>query len=143
MTSYHLNHINIRARNLKETRDFYAAVLGLEEGFRPPFPSEGYWMYTAGMPIIHISPLQPDSPPRTNPDGMGKGLDHFAMWGSGLAEQLAVLEKHGIKYHKRLAGGGRVIQVFFNDPNGVQIELGFNPEDEGVTKKTFDGQIYE
>ena len=40
-------------------------------------------------------------------------------------------------------GGGRVIQVFFNDPNGVQIELGFTPETEGITKETFDGEIYE
>ena len=143
MSRYHLNHINVRATDLEETRDFYAEVLGLEDGFRPPFPNPGYWMYAGDMPIIHISPIDPDSPARTNPDGMGKGLDHFAMWGSGLAEQLATLEKHGIEYSKRLAGGGRVIQVFFNDPNGVQIELGFEPEAEGITKETFDGQIYE
>ena len=143
MSNYHLNHTNIRAVSLEETRDFYADVLGLETGPRPPFPNPGYWMYAGDMPIIHISPLEPGSPPRTNPDGMGKGLDHFAMWGSGLAEQLAILEKNGIDYTKRMAGGGIVIQVFFNDPNGVQIELGFNPEVEGITKETFDGDIHE
>ncbi|MDP6689995.1 MAG: VOC family protein [Alphaproteobacteria bacterium] len=143
MSKYHLNHVNIRATDLEETRDFYAQVLGLEIGFRPPFPNPGYWMYASDMPVVHISPLDPESPPRTNPDGMGKGLDHFALWGSGLAEQLAVLEKHGIEYSKRLAGGGRVIQVFFNDPNGVQIELGFNPEAEGITAENFDGKIHE
>ncbi len=143
MPSYHLNHINIRAIDLEDTRDFYADVIGLKEGFRPPFPSHGYWMYAGDMPIIHISSQEPDSPPRTNPDGMGKGLDHFAMWGSGLADQLATLEKHGVEYAKRLAGGGSVIQVFFNDPNGVQIELGFKPEAEGVTRENFDGEIHE
>ena len=143
MSSYHLNHVNIRATSLEETRDFYAEVLGLEEGFRPPFPNPGYWMYAGEMAVIHISPFDPSSSPRTNPDGMGQGLDHFAMWGEGLAEQLAVLEKHGVEYHKRLAGGGAVIQVFFLDPNGVQIELGFNPEAEGITKDAFDGEILE
>jgi catechol 2,3-dioxygenase-like lactoylglutathione lyase family enzyme len=143
VSKYHLNHINIRATSLEETRDFYAEVLGLEDGFRPPFPNPGYWMYAGDMAIIHISPLEPDSPPRTNPDGMGKGLDHFAMWGSGLTKQLEALEKHGVAYTKRLAGGGIVIQVFFNDPNGVQIELGFNPEAEGITRENFDGDIYE
>ncbi len=143
MADYHLNHINIRTADLEGTRDFYAEVLGLENGFRPPFPNPGYWMYAADMAVVHISPLEPDSPPRTNPEGMGKGLDHFALWGSGLAEQLELLEKHGIEYSKRLAGGGRVIQVFFLDPNGVQIELGFNPEAEGQTKENFDGEIYE
>ena len=119
MSGYHLNHINIRTASLEDTRDFYAEVLGLENGFRPPFPNPGYWMYA------------------------GKGLDHFAMWGAGLGEQLAVLEKHGIEYRKRLAGGGAVIQVFFHDPNGVQIELGFNPETEGITRESFDGEILE
>ena len=103
MSRYHLNHVNIRATNLEETRDFYAEVLGLKNGFRPPFPNPGYWMYAGDMPIIHISPVELDSSPRTNPDGMGKGLDHFAMWGSGLAEQLALLEKNGFEYTKRLA----------------------------------------
>jgi catechol 2,3-dioxygenase-like lactoylglutathione lyase family enzyme len=143
MANYHLNHVNIRTADLKGTRDFYADVLGLEEGFRPPFPNPGHWMYAGDMPVIHISPCEPESPIRTNPDGFGKGLDHFAMWGDNLTEQLATLDSKGIPYEKRLAGGGRVVQVFFNDPNGITIELGFNPENEGVTRDNFDGPIYE
>ncbi|MBT3331983.1 MAG: hypothetical protein HN394_10790 [Rhodospirillaceae bacterium] len=143
MSEYHLNHVNIRATNLEDTRDFYAQILGLEDGFRPPFPNPGYWMYTGDMPVVHISPLDPNSPPRTNPEGMGKGFDHFAMWGSGYEAQMTVLEKYGIEYSQRLAGGGRVIQVFFHDPNGVQIELGFDPEAEGITRDTFKGKIHE
>ncbi len=141
MTSYHLNHINLRTPDLKMTRDFYAEVLGLKEGFRPPFPNDGYWMYAGDDPIVHISPSEPDSSLRTNPEGMGQGLDHFAMWGSGLDEQLATLERHGIDYEKRLAGGGRVIQLFFEDPNGVVIEVGFDPTAEGVNLDAFDGII--
>jgi catechol 2,3-dioxygenase-like lactoylglutathione lyase family enzyme len=142
MPSYHLNHINIRTPDLTATRDFYADVIGLEEGFRPPFPTPGHWMYAGDAAIVHISPSEPDGPARTNPEGMGDGLDHFAMWGSGLDDQLATLDRHGIDYEKRLAGGGRVIQVFFDDPNGARIELGFDPEAEGVTAETFDGPIF-
>ncbi len=138
MPSYHLNHINLRTPDLAATRDFYADVIGLEEGFRPPFPTPGHWMYAGEQPVVHISPCEPDSPARTNPDGMGVGLDHFAMWGSGLAEQLATLDRHGIAYEKRLAGGGRVVQVFFKDINGVIVELGYDPKAEGVTAKDFD-----
>jgi catechol 2,3-dioxygenase-like lactoylglutathione lyase family enzyme len=141
MASYHLNHINIRTADLEGTRDFYSDVFGLEEGFRPPFPTPGYWMYAGDAPIVHISPSDPDSLARTNPDGMGDGLDHFAMWGSGLDDQLATLERHGIEYKKVLAGGGRVVQLFFKDPNGVGIELGFDPETEGVTAENFDGVV--
>ena len=141
MPSYHLNHINIRTTDLDRTRDFYAQVLGLDEGDRPPFDDPGYWMYSGDAPIVHISPSEPESSPRTNPDGMGTGLDHFAMWGSGLADQLATLERQDIEYRKQLVGGGRVIQVLFEDPNGVVIELGFDPETEGVTAENFDGII--
>lgn len=141
MANYHLNHINIRTTDLEGTRDFYAKVFGLKEGFRPPFPTPGYWMYAGESPIVHISPSDPASPVRTNPDGMGNGLDHFAMWGSGLDDQLAKLDRAGIAYRKVLAGGGRVVQLFFEDPNGVGIELGFDPQAEGVTAENFDGVI--
>jgi len=141
MPRYHLNHINIRTADLAGTRDFYADILGLEEGFRPPFPTPGHWMYSGDHPIVHISPSEPDSADRTNPVGMGKGLDHFAIWGTGLDDQLATLDSHGIEYEKRLAGGGRVVQVFFEDPNGVVIELGFDPTAERVTVENFDGVV--
>ena len=39
MPTYHLNHVNIRTADLEATRDFYSDVIGLEVGFRPPFPS--------------------------------------------------------------------------------------------------------
>ena len=142
MAGYHLNHINIRTADLEGTRDFYAKVFGLEEGFRPPFPTPGYWMYAGDAPIVHISPSEPGSPARTNPEGMGDGLDHFAMWGSGLADQIATLERYGIEYEKQLVGGGRVVQLFFKDPNGATIELGFDPETEGVTAENFDGDVW-
>jgi hypothetical protein len=54
---------------------------------------------------------------------------------------LATLERHDIEYRKQLVGGGRVIQVLFEDPNGVVIELGFDPETESVTAENFDGII--
>ena len=138
MPSYHLNHVNIRTGDLAATRDFYAEVLGLEEGFRPPFPDPGHWMYAGGHPIVHISPSEPDSPARTDPKGMGTGLDHFAMWGEGLDDQLATLDRRRIPYRARLAAGGIVVQVFFEDPNGVVIELGFDPEAEGIDKTRFE-----
>ena len=42
-----LDHINIKAPEalLEEVRDFYCAVLGLQEGARPNFSSPGYWLY--------------------------------------------------------------------------------------------------
>lgn len=134
-----LDHINIRTSILEETKDFYVDVLGLEVGDRPPFREFGYWLYSGGHPTVHLSYSEPDSARRTNPEGMGDGLDHVALYGEGLDDMLASLERHGIDYEKRLAANNRVVQVFFLDPNGVRIELGFNVEVEGVNVEEFDG----
>ena len=40
-----LDHINIATPRLAESRDFYVEVLGLQEGPRPPFEFDGYWLY--------------------------------------------------------------------------------------------------
>lgn len=134
----HLNHINLRARDIHETRDFYRDVLGLKEGYRPNFADFGYWMYAGDAAVVHISHSEPDSDKRTNPDGMGRGLDHFALWANGLTDQTDVLDDRGIEYERRLAWNDTMVQLFFNDPNGVIVELGYDAVKEGVTKDNFE-----
>lgn len=133
-----LNHINIRTLLMEETKDFYVDVVGLEIGFRPPFDNHGYWLYCGDTPIVHLSPSEPDSDPRTNPDGMGDGLDHIGLFAEGLGDTIKVLEKHSVSFEKRLAAGGKIVQVFFKDPNGVLVELGFDAETEGVNAEKFE-----
>ena len=135
----HLNHINLRARDIHETRDFYRDVLGLVEGYRPNFPSFGYWMYAGEAAVVHISDCLADSEVRTNPKGMAHGLDHFALWAEGLDDQLHMLDGLKIKYDKRLAWNDTMVQVFFEDPNGVIIELGYDAAKEGVKAEEFEG----
>lgn len=133
-----LNHINIRTMKMEETKDFYVDVVGLKIGDRPPFATHGYWLYCGDNPIVHLSLSEPDSPVRTNPDGMGDGFDHIGLFASGLDDTLAVVKKAGVDYEKRLAAGGRIVQVFFNDPNGVIVEIGFDAAAEGVTQENFE-----
>ena len=138
MAINHLNHINLRAKDIHETRDFYRDVLGLVEGFRPDFAAFGYWMYAGDAAVVHISHCEPESERRTNPEGMAHGLDHFALWAEGLKDQLKVLEGRGIKYDKRLAWNDTMVQIFFEDVNGVIVELGYDAVKEGVTKDNFE-----
>lgn len=134
-----LDHINLRTSILEETKDFYVDVLGMEVGDRPPFREFGYWLYSGGHATVHVSYSEADSPRRTNPEGMGDGLDHFALYGEGLDDMLASLEKNGVEYEKRLAANDRIVQVFFLDPNGVRVELGYDVKKEGVNVDTFEG----
>ncbi len=133
-----LNHINIRTDLMEETKDFYVDIVGLTVGFRPEFGEHGYWLYADDAAIVHLSPSEPDSKMRTDPDGMGNGLDHIGLFASDVDGMKATLAKRGVEYRTNLVSGGKILQVFFYDPNGVLIELGYDAPAEGVTEKNYE-----
>ena len=55
-----LQHYTIEPSDLERTKDFYCEVLGLENGDRPPLGFPGYWLYSGGVPTVHLlGPRQP------------------------------------------------------------------------------------
>ena len=52
-----LDHFNLSAPSavLEELRRFYCDVLGLTVGRRPPFGSDGYWLYAGDLALVHLS----------------------------------------------------------------------------------------
>lgn len=132
-----LNHINIRTNLMEETKDFYCDVIGLEVGFRPDFPTHGYWLYCGKTPIVHLSLSDPDGDRRTVAEGMGDGFDHIGLSAKDMKGFEKTLKKHGVPYAKRLAAGNRLVQVFCHDPNGVVVEVAFDAAAEGVNTSRF------
>jgi catechol 2,3-dioxygenase-like lactoylglutathione lyase family enzyme len=114
-----LNHINIVTPKLDETRDFFVGVLGLDEGPRPNFPFDGYWLYAGDKAVVHLMSLDlaPEKRAAISP------LDHAAFEVSDLNAAKRRLDEHGVRFREALVSPVRG-QVFFEDPNGVQIELG-------------------
>ena len=55
-----LQHYTIEPSDLERTKDFYCDVLGLENGDRPPLGFPGYWLYSGGVPTVHL--LGPRTP---------------------------------------------------------------------------------
>ena len=133
-----LNHINIRTEKMEETKDFFVDIVGLEIGWRPDFSSHGYWLYCGDVPIVHLSGSDPEGEPRTVASGRGAGLDHIGLFAKDLSGTEETLRNNDVTYKKVLASGGKLIQVFFHDPNGVQVELGFDADHEGVTQDNFE-----
>jgi catechol 2,3-dioxygenase-like lactoylglutathione lyase family enzyme len=127
-----LNHFTIRTADLEATRAFYAEVLGLEVGDRPPLGFPGYWLYSAGMPTVHlVGPREGDDakPPRlAGPTGL---LDHIAFSATGLAAMRARLNAHGVTFQERLVPRDGQTQIFLHDPNGVAVELNYPPDEAG------------
>jgi catechol 2,3-dioxygenase-like lactoylglutathione lyase family enzyme len=113
-----VDHINIATDNLAETRAFFVDLLGLEEGPRPDFGVEGYWLYAAGRPIVHLQRARGPAGPSSV-----SALNHAAFEVGDLDAMAARLDAAGVSYRLMQLPGAAVRQMFLEDPNGVMIEL--------------------
>jgi catechol 2,3-dioxygenase-like lactoylglutathione lyase family enzyme len=136
-----LEHFTIRCRDMEKTRDFYRDVLGLPVGARPPLGFDGYWLYCGDRPAVHLVrcddakalqstmaligselALQP-------PTKRSGAVDHIAFRGTDPDAMMDRLESLGVAYEHNVAVGGRLRQVFLQDPDGVVVELNFPDQD--------------
>lgn len=119
-----LQHINIHAVDLERSKAFYVRVLGLTVGPRPPVASVGYWLYLDAQPVVHLVERQP----ATALQGPTGAIDHVAFHGTDLDDLRRVLQGDGIPYEERIIPRDQSVQVFVHDPDGVKIELNFDPQ---------------
>jgi len=125
-----LEHITIRCRKRKETRDFYVNLLGLAEGPRPDFPFRGHWLYLGDVPVVHLVEAA-DHPGAwsgslARPAAEGTGpFDHVAFRGEDFDVLRGKLVAAGAAFRERIVPGGRLKQLFVPDPEGVMVELNF------------------
>ena len=129
-----LEHCAIRTTKLKETRDFYVELLGLEDGARPPFPFPGHWLYMGDWAVVHLVGIDPDDPQglidylgEINPDQLhGSGaVDHIAFRAEDAAELIERVKKSDIAFRDRKVPEMELYQVFLEDPNGITVELNY------------------
>jgi catechol 2,3-dioxygenase-like lactoylglutathione lyase family enzyme len=129
-----LEHYAIRTTKLEETKNFYVDLLGLDDGYRPPFPFPGHWLYLGEHAIVHLFAIDPDNPDGLN-DYLGE-VDTSNLSGSGAVDHLAFraeepedlmgrIKKSGAEYRDRKVPDLELYQVFLEDPNGITIELNY------------------
>ncbi len=117
-----MNHFTILTDDLDKTLAFYAELLDLHPGARPPFTFPGAWLYAreGDDPILHVIAGKPKS-------ALVKGvIDHMAFSGRDLAGILKKLDARGIEYDLRQIPDYGTWQLFFFDPNDAKIELDFD-----------------
>ena len=116
-----IDHVNISGTRelVEKCRTFYTDILGLRDGYRPPFKSTGFWLYAGETAIVHLTEKTPRASTGTGP------LDHFAFSCEGLREMLERLETRGVKYSMTEVPESRTTQIFVQDPAGIALELNF------------------
>jgi len=120
-----MNHFTILTDDLDGTLSFYAELLDLHPGKRPPFTFPGAWLYAreGKDPILHVIAGRPK-------EVLVKGvIDHMAFTGRDLDGTLDKLKARGIVYELRPLPVWGTWQLFFNDPNNARIELDFDPSE--------------
>jgi catechol 2,3-dioxygenase-like lactoylglutathione lyase family enzyme len=121
-----LDHVNIETDDVDRSAEFYERVLGLRRGRRPEFDRPGHWMYVGDLPIVHIIGRHPDNALLTG--SKDAAISHYAMQIGDFEEAKARLDKFDIEYRINDVSGTALRQLFFDDPDGVLIELILIPE---------------
>ncbi len=129
-----LDHVTIQTARLGVLTDFYARVLGLRPGNRPPFKFTGAWLYCGDRPTLHLVelPTAQDNPAPAAQDGPARTpkIEHFAFRAEGLAEFLAQLRDFDVAYRTAIVPEFEIRQVHIRDPDGNHVEIAFAPEEE-------------
>ena len=123
MTVLGFEHVNVATGDLDRARRFYAEVLGLRDGPRPPFSRAGAWMYLGEQAVVHISTSRAPATRKSD------AFDHVAFKASGLDETRERLREHNIYFQEFGVPENDLHQVFFRDPDGTEIELIFSGDE--------------
>jgi extradiol dioxygenase family protein len=117
-------HIQLVAEKelVLKLRDFYCDVVGLTEGFRPPFERFGFWLYIGDKDVIHLI---------TPKEGDGRSLqkssfDHIAFKTGEYESVLKRLKSLNISFEEKPIPGMTTHQIFLRDPVGNRVELNFD-----------------
>ena len=120
-----LHHINIKGPRelLEQEKEFFCSILGLREGHRPEFSSNGYWLYANDKPIVHLTESEKHF--RNEKQGY---FDHIAFQSSNLEKLVQLLKirdvDHSVVYLQEID----MSQVFLKSPSGTGIEINFENE---------------
>jgi len=119
-----LNHYNIRTdlATMHKLRNFYINIVGLNDGYRPPYESKGFWLYAGDKDVLHLATK--NNYVTTKHCG-GCAFDHAAFSAKNYRKTINHLKKYHIDFYCRdvpLLGNK---QIFFKDPVGNGIELFF------------------
>jgi catechol 2,3-dioxygenase-like lactoylglutathione lyase family enzyme len=125
-----MEHVLVLSEDIEATRDFYSRVVGLEVGTRPPLEFPGYWLYAGAVPCLHIADRQAYLKHAAGlglsvaHESAGAGpVDHIAFNASNYDDVCSRLDQTGVAAVKNHVPSAGLRQVFFEDPNGVRVEI--------------------
>ena len=122
-----LEHVNLHTTNMERLERWYINILGVKRGYRPPFASEGRWLYIKDdYPAIHLLQVETQSIPAD------PRIEHFCLRATGLQTFLKRLKSENIPYRTVRVPELRIYQIHLSDPEGNHMHIDFPPEEADV-----------
>jgi len=132
-----MEHVLVLSDDIDASREFYTDVVGLQVGSRPPLEFPGFWLYAGATPCLHIAERQSYRAHAESlglsvaPEPAGRGpVDHIAFNASDYEAVRTRLEQRGISAITNTVAGGAIRQLFFDDPNGVRVEINVRSQNQ-------------
>ncbi len=122
-----IDHFLVRAKQVDQMREFFEHVIGLENGPRPDFPFPGYWLYSEGMPLVHLALDSDDASSEDAGINSPGPVDHIAFTGEDYDALMERLTTTNADFSEKIVPGNVARQVFVQGPEGVKIEMQFPP----------------
>ena len=122
-----MDHFTILTTNAEQTVAFYNDILGFTSGPRPAFSFPGAWLYSAGQPVLHLNDISQTAQQQPPDSGV---IDHVAFGSRGFEAMKQHLAGKHVPYRVNQVPNSTRWQIFFRDPNNVEIELNFETKNE-------------
>ena len=123
------NHIAREVLSLETSMKFYVDILGFQVVPRPPFDSEGYWLWGYGLSLHLVETTVPDERKTVKKARIKHfstslpRVDHFAFLTTDISYIKTILDKHKVYYKHDIPKNTGIEQIFLFDPDGNVIEI--------------------
>ncbi|MDQ2139912.1 hypothetical protein RBI14_17265 [Alcaligenaceae bacterium B3P038] len=126
---WHFDHVNVSTGDGSALSALFEDVMGLQNGYRPPFPFPGQWLYAEGQAVVHAIT---DASHSQNAGAVTFG--HIAFRSDQPAASLIEkLRCSGLSFRVSRVPEDNTAQIFVLLPGNFVVELNV-PDDEYLPK---------
>ena len=134
------NHVAREVLSIEKSKFFYVEILGFSIIPRPPFDSEGYWLFGYGLSLHLVATTNPEERRRVKIQRIQHfssslpRVDHVAFVTSDISFVKGVLDDARVFYMEDCPKDTGIRQIFLFDPDGNVIEISNCSPEVGETR---------
>lgn len=125
MPIQYLHHISLGVKDLDASVEFYTTFMGFRKIKRPDLGFDGAWLKLA-MTQLHLIDREGGVPEKVLPSTCHYAFQVHSF--EELDEREEMLKTKNVPYKRTIQRDSGIHQIFFQDPTGHHIELGFYPD---------------